>query len=173
LIFQSLFIGKQLARSLPLFSCCFSLFVDYRYSFGKLGLLWNINLSRSLEEAILNQASHLLTRKESDIDIMCLSSILEGLMRLEYDWKNDGKLEKAIYHGITKLDHSTIKKRDKASYGKELVECLSSLGEIAKRIKEEDSAITLPKEVLDSFYEGIHQCSTSLAYVDVFRILCG
>jgi hypothetical protein len=142
-------------------------------SFGKLGLLWNVNLSRSLEEAILKQASLLLSNSHSGDNINCLSSIVEGLMRLEYDWNNNGKLEKAIYRGIASLNPTIVRKRDHVTYGKQVIECLFSLGEIAKQNKKEDSAVNVPEEVIYSFCDGIHHCSTSLVFEDAVRALSG
>jgi hypothetical protein len=113
---------------------------------------WKADIDSSLQGKLLNRAVVLLPVCNS----VGLSSILNGLFRMKYEWKNDGMMEKAICGGIIANYHPTKKKDEK--YGeRELANIVYYLGKLSKE-REESDKIVLEKEVLHSIWNGIEKC---------------
>jgi hypothetical protein len=100
-----------------------------------------------------------------------LSSMLNGLVRMRYEWKNDGKMEKAICEGIIANYHPT-KKRDKKYGERQLANIVYYLGKLS-RGREESDKIVLEKEVLDSIWNGMEKCLNLLNRWEASNLIYG
>jgi hypothetical protein len=121
-----------------------------------MGFHWKDDIDCSLQGKLLNRAVAVLPTCNS-VD---LSAILNGLAGMKYDWKNEGKMEKAICEGIITNYHPT-KKRDKKSDGRGIANIVYYLGKLSKE-REEGDKIVLEKEVLESILNGIEKCVNQL-----------
>jgi hypothetical protein len=100
-----------------------------------------------------------------------LSSILNGLAGMKYEWKNDGKMEKAICEGIIANYHPTNRRDEK--YGeRQLANIVYYLGKLLKERVESDK-IFLEKEVLDSIWNGIEKCVNQFNSQEVSNLIYG
>jgi hypothetical protein len=136
-------------------------------SLGKVGFHWKDDVDSSLQEKLLNRAVAVLPTCNS----VSLSSILNGLTVMKYEWKNDGKMEKAICEGIIANYHPT-KKRDRKYGERELANIVYYLGKLSKEREERDK-IVLEKEVLDSIWNGMEKCVNQLNPQQVSNLICG
>jgi hypothetical protein len=96
--------------------------------------------------------------------------MLNGLVRMKYEWKNDGKMEKAIYEVIA--NYHPTKKRDKKYGGRQLANIVYYLGKLSKEREESDKTV-LEKEVLDSIWNGIEKCVNLLNSQEVSKLIYG
>jgi hypothetical protein len=136
-------------------------------SLGKIGFHWKDDIDSSLQGKLLNRAVALLPKCNS----VGLSSMLNGLVGMKYDWKNDGKMEKAICNGIITNYHPT-KKRDN-KYGEiQLANIVYYLGKLSEE-REESDKIVLEKEVLDSIWNGIEKRLDRLDAEDASNLIYG
>jgi hypothetical protein len=120
-------------------------------SLGKIGFSWKDDIDSSLQGKLLDRAVAVLPSGDS-VD---LSSVLNGLFRMKYDWKNDGKIEKAICDGIIANYHPTEKSHD--NHGeRQLADIAYYLGRLSNE-REGSSKITLKKEVFNSIWNGIEK----------------
>jgi hypothetical protein len=136
-------------------------------SLGKIGFHWKDDIDSSLQGKLLNRAVALLPKCNS----VGLSSILNGLVRMKYEWKNDGKMEKAICEGIVTNYHPT-KKRDNKYDGRGIANIVYYLGKLSKE-REESDKIVLEKEVLDSIWNGMEKCLNLLNCQEVSNLIYG
>jgi hypothetical protein len=121
-------------------------------SLGKIGFHWKDDIDSSLQGKLLNRAVALLPKCNS----VGLSSMLNGLVGMKYDWKNGGKMEKAMFKGIITNYHPT-KKRDREHDGRGFASIVYYLGKLSKE-REESDKIVVEKKVLDSIWNGIEKC---------------
>jgi hypothetical protein len=122
-------------------------------SLGVLGFSWVHDLGPDLRERIIQRLIKVIPKG----GIIALSSCLNGLSGMQYDWNNNGKMEQALSDGIINCYHST-KKHDNDYGAQGISNIIYYLGELSKA-KTEYSKICLSKEVHDSFWNGIEKCS--------------
>jgi hypothetical protein len=132
-----------------------------------MGFRWKDDIDSSLQGKLLNRAVAVLPTCNS----VSLSSMLNGLVRMKYEWKNDGKMEKAIYEGIIANYHPT-KKRDKKYGERQLANIVFYLGKLSKE-REESDKIFLENEVLDSIWNGIEKCLNQVNSQEVSNLIHG
>jgi hypothetical protein len=136
-------------------------------SLGKIGFHWKDDIDSSLQGKLLNRAAAVLPKCNS----VSLSSMLNGLVGMKYEWKNDGKMEKAIYEGII-TNYHPAKKTDKGYDGRGIANIVYYLGKLSKE-REESDKILLEKEVLDSIWNGIEKCLNQLNSQEVSNLIYG
>jgi hypothetical protein len=137
------------------------------FSLGKIGFDWKGDIDGSLQGKLLNRAVAVLPNGNS----ISLSSVLNGLVRMKYDWKNGGKMEKAICEGIITNYHAA-KKIDKKYDVRGLANIVYYLGKLSKE-REESDKIVLEKEVLDSIWNGIEKCLNQANSQEVNNLIYG
>jgi hypothetical protein len=137
------------------------------FSLGKIGFHWKDDIDCSLQGKLLDRAVAVLPHCNS----VSLSSILNGLVGMKYEWKNAGNMEKAICEGITANYHPT-KKRDNESGVRQLANIVYYLGKLSKE-REESDKIVLEKEILDSIWNGIEQCLHQANPQEVSNLIYG
>jgi hypothetical protein len=143
------------------------MFVMCGFSLGKIGFHWKDDIDCSLQGKLSNRAVAVLPRCNS----VSLSSILNGLVGMKYEWKNDGKMEKSICEGIITNYHPTKKRYDTYG-GRELANIVYYLGKLSKE-REESDKIVLEKDVSDSIWNGIEQCLHNANPQEVSNLIYG
>jgi hypothetical protein len=132
-----------------------------------MGFHWNDDIDSSLQRKLLNRAVAVLPICNS----VSLSSILNGLFRMKYEWKNDGKMENAICEGII-ANYLPRKKKDKKYNGRGIATIVYYLGKLSREREERDK-IVLEKEVLDSIWNGIEKCINQLNRQELSNLIYG
>jgi hypothetical protein len=134
---------------------------------GQLGFSWENDLGSSLQESIIQQSVLLLPKGGT----IALSSFLNGLVGMKYDWKNNGRIEQALSEGITNQYHPT--KRLGGVYSAQgISNIIYYLGELFKERKDGYN-IYFSMDVLESFWNGIEKCSNDFHGQSVAMVIYG
>jgi hypothetical protein len=132
-----------------------------------MGFRWKDGIDCSVQGKLLNRAVAVLPTCNS----VGLSAILNGLAGMKYEWKNDGKMEKAICERIIANYHPT-NRRDEKYDGRRTANIVYYLGKLSKERIESDK-IVLEKEVLDSIWNGIEKCVNQFNSQGVSNLIYG
>jgi hypothetical protein len=120
-----------------------------------MGFLWKSHFSASAQQKLMMS----LSIKLLSVDLKTLGPILKGLKDVKYYWQNEGIVEKAIFKGIV-ANYQQGKRLDSCNDAYGIASCVHSLGELSrKQLLNGEPGVTLNKAVLDSFWNGIEQCS--------------
>jgi hypothetical protein len=84
---------------------------------------------------------------------IALSSLLNGLVGMKYDWKNLWENGKMLFTA----NYHLVKKRDRNYKTGGLANCICYLGQLSKE-RAEGEKIILEKEVIGSIWNGIEKC---------------
>jgi hypothetical protein len=99
-----------------------------------------------------------------DVSGVGLSSLLNSFRVMEYRWKENESVKEAIFAGIVKnFGHRNIN----VSSGRELASVIYYLGQSKMEWKD------LPKEVQESFFNGISHCCSSFNEQGVSNVIHG
>jgi hypothetical protein len=113
-----------------------------------------------LKEKVIQKAKYFLLEGDS----VCISAMLNSLSNMNYQWKNGGSLEEAIFQGIIASFHPSNRVQTKAPYrAREVCHCIYFLGKLSKGLMigntdvdvHAEKNIILNKDILDSFWSGI------------------
>jgi hypothetical protein len=153
-----------------LYFCCLLFNAGCFNSLACVNVSW-IEIPELIQNVLVQKETSVEPQTLREFNSVQLSSILNGLVRMKYEWENDGKMEKAIYEGLIANYHPT-KKKDK-KYGEiQLANIVYYLGKLSKE-REESDKIVLEKEVLDSIWNGIEKCLNQVNPQDVSKLIYG
>jgi hypothetical protein len=111
------------------------------------------SLPEKLQKSIIEKSHNLLCHSKTTY----WYSTIIGLSKMQYNWKSDVNIEKAIFEGIIVNYHPTKKIERKYSAG-DIAVCVYFLGEISNL---KGASFTLDPEVLNCVWNGIENCSAN------------
>jgi hypothetical protein len=101
-----------------------------------------------------------------------LSSILNGLSKMQYEWVSNGNIEKSTCESIGANYHPS-KKRDNKYNARGIANIVYYLGELSKNRKNKEEKHIVDKDVFDSIWNGIITCSKNFNAQEIGNIIYG
>jgi hypothetical protein len=138
-----------------------------------MGFAWDLDFPSYMKQRTLSfVTANLPTAKPED-----LSSLLKGLSLTDYNWRNDGTMENAIFQAMTVVYPETEyseQKFNRQSLARSLANCIYYFGELSKQnLRKGSGKVILKKEVFESIWNGIVEFRKDFSSQAISNLLYG